>query len=536
MVTPSKTPVVTPAALAASTANDPQFRLPAAPSMNPAVPYVFVDDKLVIEATQSRRVLSGPAITRAVAPAAPLMDGTRNWSELAEETGVTDTQVVEMLSMLFMAGVLDDGVQAFDDTPSNRYVARTADATRVNANASSAIERLESGQVAVLANQPLASVLLADLSAHPIRARLVHSLDDVVDTDLLITDLSSFNGVDLTSIAVRLRELGIPVLPVRISGETLAMGPVSWPDFGACISCSSVSHPAVSGFVNETDTALMAAMLSHEVVNLLGRVGQSVTNGSRMIVDLARFSSQQEFVSPDVSCGVCGGAAAGIPQFPAYEYEQSVAFPPHHLNDPRRHQAHYEDASARLTLEFRKFGSGAEAVRLPDLAGNLGELTTTGLSLETLGEILGAAFGVQTHQMAPDKKLPRWAPSGGNLGSPQAYLHSVGVAGVDDGLYAYFAPDHSLYPLKRPPKDGPRLGVQLVLTGELTRVASKYKTFAYRVVGLDAGVSTLHVSLLSRLYDVSVQVCSHWDEDALDEKFGLNYRDQAITAVLELGQ
>lgn len=75
-----------------------------------------------------------------------------------------------------------------------------------------------------------------------------------------------------------------------------------------------------------------------------------------------------------------------------------------------------------------------------------------------------------------------------------------------------------------------------MLTGELTRVASKYKTFAYRVVGLDAGVSTLHVSLLSRLYDVSVQVCSHWDEDALDEKFGLNYRDQAITAVLELGQ
>ncbi len=75
-----------------------------------------------------------------------------------------------------------------------------------------------------------------------------------------------------------------------------------------------------------------------------------------------------------------------------------------------------------------------------------------------------------------------------------------------------------------------------MLTGELTRVAAKYKTFAYRVVCLDAGVATLHVAILGKIYDVDVRLLPHWDEDELDRKYGLNYRDQAVTAVIELGR
>ncbi|PMC03813.1 hypothetical protein CJ226_07185 [Microbacterium sp. UMB0228] len=107
---------------------------------------------------------------------------------------------------------------------------------------------------------------------------------------------------------------------------------------------------------------------------------------------------------------------------------------------------------------------------------------------------------------------------------------------MPDGLYAYYPPEHSLYRLGSSHARDDVKGVQLVLTGELTRVAAKYKTFAYRVVCLDAGVATLHVAILGKIYDVDVRLLPHWDEDELDRKYGLNYRDQAVTAVIELGR
>lgn len=522
--------VVPLAQLAASTARDPQFQIPATPVMNLSVPYAYVRDSLIVEGPHSRRVLSGAAARDVLPMLLRAMDGHSSWGEIAERTGLSDEQVLQVLNLLFMAGALEAGSDVPVGSSREHYVARMVDYTRFHPTRTLALNALDSSHVTIRAGEAIVGLLSASLAG--VGISMARNGGGAAG-DFVVINLDEHSSQDLRAMSSRYRAAGTPVLPFALGGEAFDLGPVAWPDFGPCLGCTAES---LSGFARPSASqqirAFGASAIAHELVNLIARVGNAQSATACIRVDMDRMTTSLSTVTPHLHCNVCGPGIVASDAPLSYEYETAVTFPPQRLVDPRRNQTHYEDSSARLTLEFREF-AGAEICPLPPLGPGLGKLSMNGLSNSTLGEILAAAFGVRADASSAAGKVKRWAPTGGNLGSPQAFLQVVGVAGLQDALYAYRAPDHSLVRLAETDSSAAD-GVELVLTGEITRVAKKYGMFGYRVVSLDAGVATLHAALIAEAYGVDYVNRETWDEQSVLEQYSMIFRDQAITGVLSL--
>lgn len=516
-----------PSDLVAVTSQDPQFVIPPHPSMNKAVPYCSFVDRLVIEGPMSRRVVTGPSVCTVLLKLISVMNGQRSWDEIADVSRLSRTEVYQGLKVLFMAGALTEGEQKTSLNHREAYIARMIDATRVHQSLATADRALKSARVRILASSDLVKGL-----EHCVKAEGMKVVGARAHADLIIVESSDYSKNKLKGLSRLAKEHGIALLPIARTSKGIRLGPVAWPQFGPCLSCSAEQAGAVSYVPwNDQFADYAAAVVAHEVTNLLGRIGTARTSNASVDIDFVTSQTDINVSLPLMHCDICGPGISETCQPLSYEYETSVTFPPRKLIDPRRNQVHYESSSARLTFDFREF-PGCETVELPPLNDPLGTLAARGLTLDTLGEILAAGFGIRSYQQ--NGKLKRWAPSGGNLGSPQAYLHSEGLPNLPDGTYAYYAPKHVLMRLPFPKKTLDRIGVQIVLIGEVTRVAKKYSTFGYRVVSLDSGVALLHTVLLAERYRIPYVNLPQWDEAQLTDKYSLSFRDQAVTGQIEL--
>ena len=65
--------------------------------------------------------------------------------------------------------------------------------------------------------------------------------------------------------------------------------------------------------------------------------------------------------------------------------------------------------------------------------------------MDSVGTFLELSLGLSAwKQYGPDQWALRCNPSSGNLHPTEAYLLSVNVPGLDDGLYHYVSRDHAL--------------------------------------------------------------------------------------------
>jgi SagB-type dehydrogenase family enzyme len=208
-------------------------------------------------------------------------------------------------------------------------------------------------------------------------------------------------------------------------------------------------------------------------------------------------------------------------------YEQAVTFPPREWLNPKDHQGHYRPANAALQL-YNKEYLGSPRIPLDDspLAGLL--LQTFGLRDTDSGQV------------------SRWAPTGGNLGSPLAYVLALDVAGLAPGWYFYQRGDHSLARIRAlPAPDGhaeavwPGIGPErpdalIVLAGALDVVAAKYHDFAYRILGLDAGVALAQLAAVADEAGLTVRFADRWDDTAIGTALHLDADSEPVTAVVAL--
>ncbi|WP_405762238.1 nitroreductase family protein [Streptomyces sp. NBC_00045] len=535
--------------LAYATLNDPQFRLPTRPSLVPGVVLHWSEDGLLVEGTGNRRTLSGRSARQILPDLVPLLDGTRTFEELADALGRTAPQIRAVLLLLYSCGLLQEGVPR-DTAPQSVLLARLLDTTRVNANADEAQDRMTSTPIALWAAGRFGELLAERLEALGMRTVRLDSTSLTPETpetpagdgelpSLAVLQVDRDNRTAARALYRALRHRGVPVLLTGPDGDAFSIGPYSASDHGACPECHLEQAPPTSAELLSPDAvAVSAALTALEVLALVGRIGKPVSLHGRARIDPRAGTSETRILAPRPGCDLCGDPAVDLQDpAPAYAYEQSVAFPPRRLVNPRDHQSHFEPANLALQYDVKEYPD-AEAVDLP--GADLALLDTGGeqvLTLEVLGTMLAGAFGLKEQPQDRRQKLLRFAPTGGNLGSPTAYVLVRDVPGLRPGGYAYQPIGHRLARVADLPDayadmTEPAL---LVVTGALVRVARKYRTFAYRVIHLDTGVALSHLLLLSRRFGLGLVNEPAWDDAALMTALGVEREFESVTAVVRLG-
>ncbi|MGW3041162.1 hypothetical protein ACWC9T_14265 [Kitasatospora sp. NPDC001159] len=525
--------------LAYATANDPQFRLPPHPSVVPGVVLHWSEDGLIVEGTGTRRTLSGRSARQILPDLLPLLDGTRTLDELSTALGRPAAQVRAVLLLLYSCGLLQGGVPRHSD-PQSVLLARLLDSTRVNANADEAQDRLLGAPVALWATGPFGDLLAERLNAMGMRTVHLDAPGSPADETpvLAVLHIDAGNLADARTLYRALRRREVPVLLTGPDGDGFFIGPYSANDHGACPECHLAQVPPTSGeLITSAMSAAAAALTAVEVLGLVARVGKPASLHGRTRIDLRAGQSETRTLAPRPGCDLCGDPAVTLQDPPpAYAYEHSVAFPPRRLVNPRDHQVHFEPSNLALQYDAKEYPD-AETVDLgdPDLA--LLDGGAQPLTVGLLGTLLGAAFGLKQQPQDRRQKLLRFAPTGGNLGSPTAYLLVRDVPGLRPGGYAFQAIGHRLARVAELPPEYADMAepVLLVVTGALVRVARKYRTFAYRVIHLDTGVALSHLLLASRRFGLPMINEPAWDDAALTTALGLEREFECVTAVVRLG-
>ena len=568
------TPRLPAQAMAAAVATDPQFRLPAMPKLVDGVAVVPLPDGLLFEGTGERQVLRGRDAASLVPQLLPLLDGCRDLDELAAALPeVPAAHVRAAVSLLYTCGLLEDLQDADDvadldaDGPAARFFGRHLDTTRVNRNTAQVLRRLASARVTLVGD-----AAIADATATALRqAGLRHIV--VCDAEAGPPDEEATLVVGLTSAGEdddrRLESLdewaasrGVPWLHSAITGGTVLVGPYFDRRHSACFTCfrraravaASDQHPS------HRRMRMWAALVATEVVYLLGRVGHLISTSGWSELDPQSWSQRTLSLPRLPGCPTClpmEEPAADV--HIAHHYEQAVAFPPRSLLNPKDHMHHYRPGNIALQREGKRYPSAPKEL-LPaphDCPAPRGtvlswlstpEEPSAPLTLECLAGLLLRVTGLRPDGDAPSGKVQRWAPTGGNLGSVQAYILAVDLAGLAAGWYFYDPHTHALSILARAPDldvrqaatavagDAlpPGASAFLVLTGALSKVAKKYGDFGYRIVCLDAGVAVAQAVAVARGVGLDARIADHWDDEEIVRQLDLQRYAEPVTAVLGL--
>ncbi|WP_434315440.1 nitroreductase family protein [Leifsonia sp. P73] len=465
-------------------------------------------------------------------PLMPLLDGTRDHRDLMRDSDLTDAALRQVLSTLFAAGMLVDGPAAGEVDQSEAFFERMVDASRRNRSAVDARTKRESRRILVAGTGRAAEVIRSALIESGVV--LVKPNGSIEEAFLcVVVDTGDAASLDVERKA---REAAIPILPVRVGALESGIGPVSHHDFGPCLACIQHACAERGGTPAEGPLRVYALMVAIEVTMLISEVGRPTSEKAAIRIDPVDLSTSSHWIPRRPGCHVCGtGVELDTASELAYIYEASVEFPPSRLRNPRDHQGHFESSSVRLTYDRREF----PATDRVDLTGGSESRSCAPNSpLEILGRLLQYSFGFKP---AKEQKIRprRWAPSGGNLGSQQAYLSIRNVQGIPDGEYAYVAADHSLArvasrdPGVLPASSTP--SVELFIASELERVWKKYSAFAYRVTALDAGVAIAHVALMAATSGLTLRCEPGWNEAETARRFELDRSQQSISARVMIG-
>lgn len=524
---------LTAAALDVATQNDAQFTIPTMPRVVAAVPTTWLQDRYVIEGVVSRRVLQGRTVQRLLPDLLPLLDGTRTWGELAADAGVAEPTIRQVLGILYSAGLLEEGdaPRPTGDQALHDFLSRTFDATRHHQSGSAARAALDAATVGVVVDdQDFASEVVAALRSSHVQVIPVDELQDTSPSLAITVDLDGVRPD--AQICASLRARGVPVLPVTLRGADVGIGPVSYPDHNPCPDCTEAglqglgAHRDVPG-EHVPLRGLLPACIVQEAVLLLAGVGTARTVSEAIVIGGDPLSTRFEFVVRRPGCRTCGTGESDSDGGIAFAFEESVAFPPARLTKPRTHQQHFEPANIALSLEQRP--AEGEWFPLPvDL-----EVDRPNGAAASLAHVLASGFALKPPHLAEAGKVRRWAPTGGNLGSPQAYFTTRDVPDVPDGRWMYRGDAYAACRLGDADDGDP--GVELVVVSEMYRVWKKYNTFSYRIVALDAGVAMAHVAIAATGLGLPTTNHLGWVAAELQSRYDLDDSEQMVTGKLNIG-
>ena len=564
---------------------DLQFRIPRKPVVRLGLRARPDEGGWIVDGARKSQVLGGAFAREHMGPLLEACDGTRTLDEIGEATGIGPQAAFEAVSLLWTGGIVEEGdTEPAPGEPAPelaRLLSRLGDSTGVNDSWQDAARRLAAARVAVVGDAELAGEMVAALEPTLPDVRL-DGAPRQGDTLVVLIETIDFSDRS-EEVARRCRQDGIPLLRVRAEYEAVTIGPYVDESFSPCLACASADEPELGPRPDAARRDIVIGLAARAVAALIARATVTHLPGDARRTDLATFTYSDRPVVSRPGCPVCSVAGQGetlVPVAPSApvgaRYEQSVAIPPAAFVDSKGHQQHYKPSNLRLQREFRDWpvcprtqlppadlgrldqpwpvvhpigGGDADAAVRP----TLGELATIlALSVgvrEPLGTGStdpGAADAAQTPLSA---KLRRWTAAGGNIGSVTAYVlvpasgeaGEVGGEQLAPGTYVYIERDHALALIGSAPSasetdvvpDG--VGVRIVLTGNVDKVARKYFSFALRIAVQDCGCSFEVIRLVADALGVPLRARARWDEQRIARALGTDPAREPACIVVDLG-
>ncbi len=495
-------------------AADPALAGPERPRVIPElVIEPFGADGLLFEGARDAQVVRGRAARTVLPRILPWLDGTRTVAEIqAAHPALAPRAIRNLVLLLYSRGLLEDGAP---DPPAGRdpdldaYLGRFADVTRANRNRGEAWARLDAVRFEVVADGPAAAPLIDALRAAGLQASFATELGPAAFGPGAFGLLAATDpATDLGPAFAAAARAGRWALHLRVGAGETQLGPLFVPGRTLCYPCFVRQHGVPSGVPARAQVLFGLGLAASAALNLAARcayppVYERLDRYAAGPHGVERESVPAPRVPGCAACGIAGAALEpGSAAFAAWARHTTVAMPPPELADPRAYQEHFRQSNVEAAGEPFEPWHGAPVQPLPRPAWSAPPASAEPAPqtpLARLAELLLAAGGER-----PDGDGLRYAPSGGNLKSPELYLAALDLPGLAAGTYRYDAARHALerigpldprVPGLWPPGTAP--AVLVAGAGRLAKVFAKYERFAAELVALDAGVVLAYLHLLA---------------------------------------
>ncbi|GLF97392.1 nitroreductase family protein [Streptomyces yaizuensis] len=545
---------------------DLQLTVPRRPALRRGVRLRRSGDSVVLDGADRMQAFSGEFAREWLVPLAEACDGTRDHAALADGLGLPESAVHTCLALLWTAGAVEEATP--DEEPPVApelacFLSRLGNSTGVNATWADAAARLARRPVALEGDPALVGaarralrgvcpVVTGDTDpaggGHPTEHPAEHpatdppkdpATDPAEHPPAFTVFFETVASAPLLADAEKAcRRDGRPLLRVRADAATIVVGPYVDPAITPCLECGRHGEAELAGEPAAHQLDLVAGVAAHHITAVLARATVTHLPIDSSVIDTATLATSYRPATTRPGCPECSHARGPVaPEAPASAvYEAAVAIPPRAFLDPKGHQAHYYTANIRLQSQFRQWPS---RVRTPLPAADLSALAGPGhrggtpLTPHHLGLVLKIAFGLKDDETTPER-VKRWTAASGNIGCTTAYVVVRDASVLPPGVYAYAEGSHTLASVSRtvPPGDSP---CDIVVTGDLKKVMSKYGTFGFRLALLDSGCALTSARHVARHLGLDFAPRTDWDDDALTRILDVSPTEEPVVAVASLG-
>lgn len=515
---------------------DMQLLVPERPVVRHGVRLRRAGDSVVLDGSDRGQAFSGAFARDTLIPLVGLCDGSRSHADLADELDLDETSVFSCLALLFSTGVLEEAPESVPEVePAWRvFLSRLGNSTGVNASWTTAVERSRS-TVVVYDGDPALVAAAREATTFP--------LGGSTDTGAsLVVFFETASGRDrLPEVRDRCWREGTPLLRVRADDDAVVIGPYVDPRLTPCLDCAASADDGRRTGLSARLVDLVVGLALHHVTALATRSVVTHLPGDSVVVDPGTLATRYLPAVSRPGCERCSVARGPLAPTPAgARYEASVAIPPRAFLSPRDHQAHYYSGNLSLQSKFKDWPSRdhtplppADLARLAGPVGAAPTRTQAPVTLDTLAVLLKTAFGVNEAETT-ERRTKRWTAAAGNIGCTTAYLLCRRSGPLPPGIYGYAPVSHSLARVSDVVPPG-AADHEIVITGDLTKIMTKYGTFGFRLVFLDAGCAMATLRESGAHLGVEARPLTEWDDDALLAALAGSTTDEPIVAVASLG-
>lgn len=525
------------------------------PALCRGLAVVAAEHGLLIEGGPRRQWLPGASAATQLPPLLALLDGQHDTATIRGELGLTARQLDHVLDVLGECGLLEE---AGGDTapglaaPAHvvEYLSRSLGATGGYLSTSAALAALGESAVALVGDCPALDLIEADLRETGIGV-VTRAADGTLDAANLATlaggsrslvvtcDDGQPSGVLERTVAA-CAGTGLSVLRIAVGPGHADVGPAFRDGDTACPRClrRGLAEAGWDGHDDSQDSQaaceLLAGLAAGAVIATLTQVGEPASARQLTRVSLAGHDTANRLVTPYPDCAACGCGCAsqdGAECTLACAYEWQFSLRLSEAQSQSRQSAAektrlYELQGLRPIFPASPSRPLPRHDGLPEVQGVLGGARSAApccVDGELLAGILMRTAGGRPAGN-PEDPGRRWAPSGGNLASPSAYVITrrelIGLPGnclrYDDLAHALVAirpgivsMDDALAGTDLAP-DG--LDAAVVLVAEVGRISNKYGRFAYRLSHLDVGCAATQLAAVAAGYGLGVSLASSWDD------------------------
>lgn len=518
-----------------------------------------IEEGYLLDGGRQVERLTGQAALSALPLILPFIDGTRSIEEVAEALpGVSGSDIASLCQQLLHWGVFGQKADGYPEDQWSREIRNTCSFFRRGDGSTSldiTARTLAETHISIFSDEMahgFAQGLLCALQQNGFTAAAICTeLKSTADARAIVLSVvvRPSNPAQTEKHYAMLQACKTPWLHIILDlhAGLADVGPLFTADSKLCQAClrqTSTEVGRTGSSLGTTEAAALSALLATEITFLL----LSPTQNSRAFRRYRTESFVSEVLTWPLACHCQDGQAGPAP---------SQRDLPQHYEDliTSRQEASDVGSSRPSSLQgSTKRLLSSDVVSLPRTSRDMPQpvldlLLASHLpqpgspKLEEIASLLALSVGIRS---ITDKGVQRWAPSGGNLGSPEAYLVVSEVEGLRRGVYCYRPEEHALRRLGKPGpervemayaavRSSAKLPALIVLVGAHSRIARKYGQFSYKLTHLDGGAASSQLLLVAAAMNIYVKPAPEWHVKDLAQALSLKLSEDVPLQVFTLG-